>query len=114
MKKNVEILLLLIIVFSLVGCGKKEEKIGIRGEITEVKIMEEEIINILVEGDIEEDIMYDKANVEVKNSTKIYKGEEKVKAEDLKEGQIIEVIFDGAVVESQPVQGAAKAIQIVE
>ena len=114
MKRNMAILLLLIIVFSLVGCRKKEEKIGIRGEITEINIMEEEIISILVEGDIEEDIMYDKANVEIKNSTKIYKDEEKLRVEELKEGQTVEVIFDGAVAESHPVQGLAKSIQIVE
>nr|WP_276537083.1 DUF3221 domain-containing protein [Anaerosalibacter massiliensis] len=96
------------------GCNKKEEQVGIKGKITEIHIVEEEITSVLIEGDIEENAMYDKANVAIKDSTKIYKDDEEINAEDLEEGQIIEVIFDGPVAESHPVQGTAKTINIIE
>ncbi|MCR2045047.1 DUF3221 domain-containing protein [Anaerosalibacter massiliensis] len=114
MKRIIRILLTLVTIFLLMGCNKKEEQVGIKGKITEIHIVEEEITSVLIEGDIEENAMYDKANVAIKDSTKIYKDDEEINAEDLEEGQIIEVIFDGPVAESHPVQGTAKTINIIE
>lgn len=114
MKRIIRILLILVTIFLLIGCNKKEEQVGIKGKITEIHIIEEEITSVLIEGDIEENTMYDKANVAIKDSTKIYKDDEEINVEDLEEGQIIEVIFDGPVAESHPVQGTAKTIKIIE
>lgn len=113
MKKVIRIFLTLIIVFSLFGCNKKEEQIGIRGEIVEIYTVEERT-SILIEGNIEEDTIYDKANAVIKDNTKIYKDEEKVNVENLKEGQTVEVIFDGPVDETHPVKGTGKTIKIIE
>lgn len=117
MKRIIRILLTLVTIFLLMGCNKKEEQVGIKGKITEIHIVEEEITSVLIEGDIEENAMYDKADVAIKDSTKIYKDDkddEEINVEDLEEGQTIEVIFDGPVAESHPVQGTAKTINIIE
>lgn len=113
MKKVIIILLTLIIIFSIFGCNKKEEQIGIRGEIAKIHTVEE-TTSIFIEENIEDDTIYDKANVVIKDSTKIYKDEEKVNVENLKEGQTVEVIFDGPVDETHLVKGTGKTIKIIE
>lgn len=113
-------LLLLLLIFSIMmfntACAKESiETIGIRGEIKEIYTDEESarIQSIIVEGPVEDDTMYDSASITVDNNTTIYKGDEKVTVEDLEEGLTVEVIFDGAVAESYPVQGTAKKIKIL-
>lgn len=118
MKKIMWLILLLALISILNGCAKEETKevIGIRGEIKEIYLSEDDttIAGILVEGEIQEDTMYDSASVRIDENTVIYKGEEEGTIEDLEEGLIVEIIFDGPVAESYPVQGLAKEIKILE
>lgn len=114
MKRLIGILLILITMFSFSACKKKDEPIGIKGKITEINIIEEEIVSILVEGNMEDDTMYDKASVGIEKKTKIYKNEEEIKVEDLKGGEIVEIIFEGPIAESYPVQAVGKTIKVIE
>lgn len=118
MKRIVGLALILIFVLLLNGCAKEglSQVIGIRGEIKEVYLSEDgtTISGILVEGEIQEDTMYDYANVTIDENTVIYIGEEEATLEDLEEGLKVEVIFDGPVAESYPVQGRAEKINILE
>ncbi len=116
MKKLFSLLLIISMILSITACSKEEtETIGIRGEIKEIYTDEEEMIvqSILVEGPVEDDTMYESASVKINNNTGIYRGDEKVTVEELEEGLAVEVIFDGAVEESYPVQGTAKKIKIL-
>lgn len=93
------------------------DAIGIRGEVTNITTEQENTV-ILVEGKTEDDTMYDKASVTIKPDTKIVKagadgGETIVKPEDIKLLQSVEVVFNGPVAESYPVQGTAKLIRIL-
>jgi len=92
------------------------QSIGIRGEIKEIYLSEDgtTISGILVEGEVEEDTMYDYASVTIDENTLIYKGEDEVTIEDLEEGLKVEIVFDGPVAESYPVQGVAERINIIE
>ncbi|MBU5437368.1 YobA family protein [Tissierella sp. MSJ-40] len=116
MRKGFLLILFFIIMLAVVGCGKKEDSIGIRGEIIEIyESMEEgSVLTFLVEGEIEEDTSYDKASVTVDSDAKVYIGDEEGSYKDLKEGVKIEVVFNGEVAESYPVQGTAKKIVILE
>ncbi|MCF6462651.1 DUF3221 domain-containing protein [Clostridium sp. Cult1] len=112
---------LLILIFSTVifitGCNKESaETIDIRGEIKEIHTDEEGLLiqSILVEGEIEDDTLYDSAIITISNGTKILKENEEVEIEVVEEGLIVEVIFDGSVAESYPVQATAKEITIIE
>lgn len=113
MKRSALVVMVLCLIIFIAGCTLKEN-VGIRGEIKEIFNVEDNIIGIYVEGEIEEDTIYDKANISINDKTKVFKGDNKVNFIELKEGQIIEVIFDGAVAESYPVQGKAKKIKILE
>ena len=117
MKKTIILLLIISLTMIITSCNKDlDEPIGIRGVIKEIHRDEEGslIQDLLVEGEVEEDTMYDVASVTINNDTKIYKGEEKASFDDLEEEVTIEVIFDGPVAESYPVQGTAKKINILE
>ncbi|NLV76202.1 MAG: DUF3221 domain-containing protein [Tissierellia bacterium] len=116
MKKLLLLLLIISMILSITACGKGEMgALGIRGEIKEIYTDEEEMMvqSILVEGPVEDDTMYESASVKINNNTGIYRGDEKVTVEELEEGLAVEVIFDGAVEESYPVQGTAKKIKIL-
>ena len=117
MKKVFSLLLIFSLTLAMTGCNKdSSEIIGIRGEIKEVYLDEENsLVSIfLIEGEIEDDTRYDSASVTVNNNTEIYRDEEKATIEDLEEGIIVEVVFEGAVAESYPVQGIAKKIKILD
>ncbi len=117
MKRVFLLFLLLLVVLATTGCGNDpDEVIGIRGEVEEIYTNEETlaVVGILVEGEVEEDTMYDSANVTINEDTKIYRGEEEVTVDELEVGIIVEVIFDGPVAESYPAQGTAKKIKIFE
>ncbi|QQY79004.1 uncharacterized protein DUF3221 [Keratinibaculum paraultunense] len=116
MKRLFSVFLIFSIIFLVTACNKESiETIGIRGEIKEIYMNEENALiqSILVEGHLDEDTMYESANVAINNNTDIYKGDEKVTVDDLEEGLIVEVIFEGAIEESYPVQGTAKKIKIL-
>jgi len=118
MKKVVFLTIIFMLLLLVYGCTKEglSQSIGIRGEIKEIYLSEDNttISGILVEGEVEEDTMYDYANVTIDEKTLIYKGEEEVTIEDLEEGLKVEIIFDGPVAESYPVQGVAERINIIE
>lgn len=105
------------IILMLIGCAKDNDPIGFRGEITQLEANgNNQQITILVEGAQEKDVSYDKAYVTITNKTKIYKGDsnKSLSAGELKKGQKVEGVFEGAVAESYPVQGTAKSVRILE
>lgn len=114
--KKVYIILLVLLVCLILGWSLIKEnniKVAIRGLVTE-KNQKNEIGHILVEGDIEEDIEFDKANVSINKKTKIINenSDEKLKLSDIKVGDKVEVIITGEVRESYPVQVDAKIIRV--
>ena len=116
MKRIISILLIVFLAIAIAGCNKdSDETIGIRGEIKEIYTDEESslVLSFLVEGEIEDDTVYDSASVALENDTNIYKGEEKATVEELVEGAKVEVVFNGSVAESYPVQGTAKKVKIL-
>lgn len=116
-------ILSILIVFSLLlmaGCQAKDsninnDKIGVRGVIKEITIGDDRT-TILVEGKIEEDTMYDKASVTITEDTLIQKNSlsRSFEIKDLAKSQTVEVIFEGGINESYPVQGTAKIVRIIE
>ncbi len=113
MKKILIIVLSTVLMLNMMGCMKtsnntNEKKIGIRGLITKVLTNDnKKVTGILVEGKVESDTVHDKATVSIVKSTKI-------SANELKVGMKVEVVFDGPVMESYPVQGKAKTIKVIE
>jgi beta-N-acetylhexosaminidase len=111
MKKPIVLFLIIIMAFGLMGCNGNgdDEKIGIRGIITNVSMNEkQEVTNILVEGKVESDTSFDKASVFITKGTKVNSPEK------LKKGMKVEVVFTGPIAESYPVQGRAKVITVIE
>lgn len=97
--------------------NESKEKLGIRGQVTKISTDNSgKIKGILVEGIVEQDTEYDKASVFIGENTKIYKNHTKEELERgaLKEGIKVEVIFEGGVRESYPVQADAKVIRVIE
>lgn len=96
----------------------KKETIGIRGAITDIaKGLDNEVRAIWVEGNADEnDLGYDKAVVKITADTIVFKEKngERIAAGELAEGNLVEVVFAGPVMESYPVQGSAKFIRVVE
>lgn len=119
MLKKIILLICALLLITIVGCSKqsKEEKLGIRGEIAKVSYNDSgKISGILVEGKVEEDTQYDKASVYIGEKTKIYKNstKEELEISTLKEGVKVEIIFEGPVRESYPVQADAKIIRVIQ
>lgn len=88
-----------------------------RGQITKILIDgNKAVIGIMVEGKVESDTLYDKAKVSIDNGTKIFKenSSQKLSGSELKEGMKVEVVFEGPVAESYPVQGKAKTIRVID
>lgn len=73
---------------------------------------------ILIEALLEEDSRYDRAFVTVTDHTRIYQqnGERLLKAkyENIQNGSLLEVWFNGPVAESHPVQAEAGTVVIME
>ncbi|MGE5495641.1 MAG: DUF3221 domain-containing protein [Burkholderiales bacterium] len=98
------------------ACGAaSDDAIGIRGEVTNIATGENTVI--LVEGEVAEDTMYDKASVAIKPDTRIISmkdgKETEASPEDIKLFDTVEVVFAGPVAESYPVQGTAKLVRIL-
>lgn len=90
------------------------DELFMRGRISSI-LRNDQTITMLVEGKWEEGVVSDKASVQVDSSTQVYdalEGKES-EADALQVGWSVEVIFDGAVAESYPVQGRAKAVNIL-
>ena len=143
MRKKLVLLMCIFLLFTTAGCGKvsskenavgnnkvnskenavgsnkvsPKEKVDIRGEITKLTLNDSsKIVNILVEGKIEEDTSYDKASVYVGEKTRIYRADtnKELTISDLKEGLKVEIVFTGPVRESYPVQVDAEIIKIIK
>ncbi len=118
MKKICISIILGLVILTIVGCSvtQEEDVIGIRGEVTDIDASGSSI-TLMVEGKIEKDTMYDKARVAVKPETTVVRRQDGADAEadpeDIGLFDKVEVIFEGAVAESYPVQGAAKLIRIL-
>ena len=121
MKRKIIIIFLSLILLILAGCsvnaapgGNDNYKIAIRGIIKDINIGKDGA-NILVEGKIEADTVYDKAMVHLNIDTMIQKDNLSRLFEftDLRLGDTVEVFFKGPVAESYPVQGTAEIVRII-
>jgi len=93
------------------------ERIDVKGKITKIDLDEAgKVKSIFVEDESPEFGSYDKATLVIDEDTKIYKGyaDEEISAADLKEGDMVEAIFNGPVIMMYPVQGGAKMIRVIE
>ena len=117
LKKAILLILVAILCFSIIGCTRLDDKtntIDIRGIVTQITIDNEEG-SILVEGKVEDDTRYDKANIHVTKDTIIQKDSlsKSFKLSDIQMGDKVEVVFKGPVAESYPVQASADIIRII-
>lgn len=102
------------------GITQLTEKLDIRGEITELGLLDsvDNLAVIRVEGQVEEDTLNDKAIVTVTKETKIYLKEsgdtKEVDVSALEKGNRVEIHFIGEVRESYPLQTSAKDIVILK
>lgn len=115
MKKVFAILAIMVVLIA--GCtstNSAEEMIGIRGDITSIYI-DNEGSTINVDGKKEEDTQYSKAIVNINKDTVIQnKTNDKLyNINDLELGMTVEVIFNKGAMESDPVQGTAKVIKVI-
>ncbi len=122
LKRILFIVLTATLIIGTIGCmkasnSKSQEKVGIRGQVTQVLMDSSGAVSaIMVEGKVESDTVHDKAKVSIDKGTQITKGNagQKLSASELKEGMRVEVVFEGPVAESYPVQGKAKTITVIE
>ncbi len=122
MKKTIHILLILLLISLVsIGCSSNNksneednDKIGIRGFITDI-VIDGKQGSITVEGNLDDDTMYDKGVVKITKDTLIQKDNMSrlFDISDLEEGIMVEVIFKGAVAESYPVQGTAGIVRMI-
>ena len=90
-----------------------QSALGIRGEVTEIEESGDGI-RMLVEEDPQADMLM-KAYVRVESAAAVVgKDEESASPDDIRIGDIVEVVFDGAVAESYPLQGRALRVKIAE
>ena len=117
--KRLFVILVCISLLFLSACNlgndsiSKDERLGIRGTVTNITKHGEEI-TLLVEGELQEDTDYDKAYVRITSDTQIFEGSNEVQADSIEIGDVVEVKFDGEVKESYLVQGSAKILVIIE
>jgi beta-N-acetylhexosaminidase len=108
--------LLVLLCLAQAGCSRNgnENTIGIRGVVTHKSESGTEG-TILVEGKVEADTSYDKASVRITKETLIQKDamSRSFELSDIEIGSRVEVIFEGPVAESYPVQGTADAVRIL-
>jgi beta-N-acetylhexosaminidase len=118
MRKIVILLFCFVFVLGFAACNKESNnKLDIRGEIQKISTDQNgKITSIFVEGKIEKDTGHDKASISITEKTKIYEadGKKKLELNSLKEGTKVEVVFEGPVRESYPVQADAKTIRIIK
>lgn len=94
------------------------EPAGITGSITSVERSTDTngspVIRMLVEGNEQPaGAVSDKASVTVTSKTGVFgTGDEPATLDSLQQGMRVEVWFEGAVAESYPVQGTAKAVRL--
>jgi beta-N-acetylhexosaminidase len=119
MKKALIVVLAMVLTLGLVACGGNidKNKVAIRGEITDVSQDQDNIVTfIFVEGSLESDTTYDKASITISNKTKVINkdNKKKISRADLKVDMQVEVVFEGPVRESYPVQADAKEVRVLD
>ena len=113
----------LLLAVALAGCAGGRtvpaDPAGITGSVTSLVAGDERPASLLVEGAIPQPAgaVSDKASVEIATSTQFFdaKGEPATLDDigGIAKGTRVKVWFEGAVAESYPVQGSAKAVQIL-
>lgn len=109
--------ILAALAFFAFGTESDRWHIDIRGTITDIVPRTDRDSNvlgsILVEGRLDADTQYDKANITITNRTRISSPDGSSLAfEALHVGQRVEVTFTGPVAESYPVQAAADRLVV--
>ncbi len=90
-----------------------QSAVGIRGAVTDITAGTG-AITMLVEASDDNDGLYDKASVRVDQQTTVVRNDGAAASMDqIKMGDRVEVVFDGAVAESYPVQGHAGHVRII-
>lgn len=93
------------------------ESPSIRGEVTSAELdtdAEGDTGTILIEGEIEDDTVYDKASARITQDTQVFAQDGTLAAAgDIAVGQRVEVWFTGPVAESYPVQATASDVRIL-
>lgn len=88
----------------------------IRGIITFLDLREDQVSNMVVEGEIEADTRYAKAFIGMNAETKVFNedngGYHAGNLQDLAIGQTVEVLFTGPIATSYPVQATAGEVII--
>jgi hypothetical protein len=121
LKRKITIIFLSLILLIFTGCSANpgtavisNYQVGVRGIIKDININKDGA-NILVEGKIQADTVFDKASVNINTDTMIQKDNlsRLFEISDLKLGDKVEVIFKGPVAESYPVQGIADIVRII-
>lgn len=124
--KNLTLTILLICLLLLSACTstavsptpdqQDPDSIHIRGTVKNL-VLGKDGVTFLVEGSLDKDTLYDKASVTATRNTNVtIKGVNTLVALDfteIKEGQLVEITFTGAVAESYPVQAQASVITII-
>lgn len=90
----------------------------LRGTITEVYVQGQNVKGLFVEGKKESNTSYDRARVGITDDTRVFTkqhGEYVMSAAtELQVGQVVEVLFTGPVLTSDPVQANAQEIAVVK
>lgn len=90
----------------------------LRGTITEVYVQGQNVKGLFVEGKKEANTSYDRARVGITGDTRIFTKQQgeyvTVAATELRVGQVVEVLFAGPILTSDPVQANAQEIAVVK
>lgn len=101
---------------SIEDINEEGDKIGVRGVVKDL-VKGKDGITFLVEGTLEEDTMLDIAYITVNMQTKVMKDDVEITNQfaygEIKEGDILEVIFTGPILMSYPAQATAKKVNII-
>ncbi|AKL96515.1 copper amine oxidase [Clostridium aceticum] len=104
----------------LIGSGEEEvvekDEIGVRGVVSNL-VKGKDGVTFLVEGKLEKDTMLSIAYVTVNIETTVMKDGVDITKDfgysEIKEGDIVEAVFKGAIAKSYPAQAMAKEINII-
>ena len=90
----------------------------LRGTITEVYVQGQNVKGLFVDGKKEADTSYDRARVGITGDTRVFTKQKNeyvmVAATELQVGQVVEVLFTGPVLTSDPVQANAQEVAVVK
>jgi hypothetical protein len=90
----------------------------LRGTITEVYVQGQNVKGLFVEGKKEANTSYDRARVGITGDTRIFAKQQReyvtIAAIELRVGQVVEVLFTGPILTSDPVQANAQEIAVVK